>query len=139
MLETGEGWEHRVRERAYHLWREAGEPAGRDAEFWSRAELLEAEAAGDAGEAAAPPGTVKETGAQQPAGSAPATAGGAKAKAGTKGAASAAKPGPAAKAPSKAAKAAAAPQAPLPGEEKSARPGSAAAGAKTASKGKAFG
>jgi hypothetical protein len=30
--------EQQIRERALRLWREAGEPEGRNAEFWRRAE-----------------------------------------------------------------------------------------------------
>ncbi|XUJ33977.1 DUF2934 domain-containing protein [Bradyrhizobium japonicum] len=30
--------EEQIRERAYHLWREAGEPAGRMDTFWYEAE-----------------------------------------------------------------------------------------------------
>jgi hypothetical protein len=29
--------EHRIRERAYHLWEASGRPSGRDVEFWHRA------------------------------------------------------------------------------------------------------
>jgi hypothetical protein len=32
--------EHRVRERAYHLWEADGKPHGRDIEFWERARAL---------------------------------------------------------------------------------------------------
>jgi hypothetical protein len=32
--------EHRVRERAYHLWETDGKPHGRDVEFWERAREL---------------------------------------------------------------------------------------------------
>ncbi|MEY9239019.1 hypothetical protein ABIF68_006634 [Bradyrhizobium japonicum] len=32
--------EERIRDRAYHLWREAGEPAGRMDTFWYEAEKL---------------------------------------------------------------------------------------------------
>lgn len=35
--------ERRVRERAYHLWLEAGSPEGRSDEFWHRARELEHE------------------------------------------------------------------------------------------------
>ena len=31
--------EHRVRERAYKLWNEAGQPKGRDEEFWYEAQV----------------------------------------------------------------------------------------------------
>jgi hypothetical protein len=33
--------EHRIRERAFFLWQEAGSPEGREEEFWHRAEGLE--------------------------------------------------------------------------------------------------
>ncbi len=29
--------EHKISERAYHLWEEAGRPEGREHEFWERA------------------------------------------------------------------------------------------------------
>jgi hypothetical protein len=29
--------EHRIRERAYHIWEASGRPWGRDQEFWQRA------------------------------------------------------------------------------------------------------
>lgn len=32
--------EHRVRERAYHLWETDGKPHGRDVEYWERAREL---------------------------------------------------------------------------------------------------
>ncbi len=32
--------EHRIRERAYHLWEQEGRPHGRDREFWERAREL---------------------------------------------------------------------------------------------------
>jgi hypothetical protein len=32
--------EHRVRERAYHLWEVDGKPHGRDVEYWERAREL---------------------------------------------------------------------------------------------------
>jgi len=36
--------EHRVRDRSYKLWNEAGQPKGRDEEFWRQAEVeIEAE------------------------------------------------------------------------------------------------
>jgi hypothetical protein len=31
--------ERRIRRRAHQLWREAGQPEGRDQEFWERAEV----------------------------------------------------------------------------------------------------
>ena len=34
--------EHRISERAYHLWQKEGSPHGRDHEFWERARLMEA-------------------------------------------------------------------------------------------------
>ena len=39
--------ERRVRDRAEQLWNEAGQPVGRDAEFWYQAEA-EVDAAGGA-------------------------------------------------------------------------------------------
>jgi hypothetical protein len=33
--------EHRIRDRAYHLWRDAGSPEGRSDEFWHQARDLE--------------------------------------------------------------------------------------------------
>jgi hypothetical protein len=48
--------EDRVRERAYHLWEDAGRPDGRDDEFWHAArELIEAEAAAEPAEPAPTP------------------------------------------------------------------------------------
>jgi hypothetical protein len=32
--------EHRIRERAYHLWEADGKPHGRDVEYWERARAL---------------------------------------------------------------------------------------------------
>jgi hypothetical protein len=32
--------EHRIRERAYHLWEADGKPHGRDVEYWERAREL---------------------------------------------------------------------------------------------------
>lgn len=37
MTETNELLEHRIRERAFQLWQEAGCPDGRAEEFWHRA------------------------------------------------------------------------------------------------------
>lgn len=34
------GREHRIRERAYHLWEADGKPHGRDVEYWERARTL---------------------------------------------------------------------------------------------------
>ena len=33
--------EHRIKERAYHLWVKEGSPHGRHDEFWERARLME--------------------------------------------------------------------------------------------------
>ena len=37
--------DHRIRERAYHLWEAAGRPHGREHEFWVEANRLEREGA----------------------------------------------------------------------------------------------
>jgi hypothetical protein len=43
--------EHRIRERAYHLWESEGKPHGRDADYWERARELDAmEASGATGQ-----------------------------------------------------------------------------------------
>lgn len=43
--------EHRIRERAYHLWDADGRPHGRDVEYWERArELVGMEESAGAGE-----------------------------------------------------------------------------------------
>jgi len=39
-LETTSEREHRIRERAYQLWEDAGRPRGRAEEYWERAEFL---------------------------------------------------------------------------------------------------
>ncbi len=39
-LQTKAEREHRIRERAYHLWEDAGRPPGRAEEYWERAERL---------------------------------------------------------------------------------------------------
>ena len=39
-LEDDPEREHRIRDRAYHLWDNEGRPHGRDAEFWERAREL---------------------------------------------------------------------------------------------------
>ena len=39
-LATDPEREHRVRERAYHLWESEGKPHGRDVEYWERAREL---------------------------------------------------------------------------------------------------
>ena len=58
--------EHRVRERAYHLWEADGKPHGRDVEYWQRAgELV---AIQENGEADRPPNhaaSVRETGVEE--------------------------------------------------------------------------
>lgn len=41
MTETNELLEHRIRERAFQLWQEAGCPDGRAEEFWHRACVAE--------------------------------------------------------------------------------------------------
>ena len=56
--------DHGLRERAYHLWREAGSPEGRSDEFWHRARALEDElrhggAAGAPGEKAGGQGALE--------------------------------------------------------------------------------
>ncbi|CCD84300.1 conserved protein of unknown function [Bradyrhizobium sp. ORS 285] len=50
--------QHRIRERAHHLWEQAGCPDGRDDEFWHQAEheIRDAEQLHD--EATAPPPTI---------------------------------------------------------------------------------
>ena len=47
-LENDPHREHRIRERAYHLWEADGKPHGHDVEYWERARELEgmAESAG---------------------------------------------------------------------------------------------
>jgi len=39
-LEPDAAREHRIRERAYHLWEQDGRPHGRDQEYWERAREL---------------------------------------------------------------------------------------------------
>lgn len=52
--------EHRIRERAYHLWEADGKPHGRDIEFWERARELEViEESTGAGQKPAPRGAPK--------------------------------------------------------------------------------
>jgi hypothetical protein len=43
MTETNDLMEHRIRERAFQLWQEAGCPEGKADEFWHRARAIEAE------------------------------------------------------------------------------------------------
>ena len=61
--------EHRIRERAYHLWEQAGRPHGRDREFWERArELVAIEDNPHAGELPNPmahPDSPRETGIEE--------------------------------------------------------------------------
>lgn len=50
-LENDPHREHRIRERAYHLWEHDGRPQGRDLEYWERArELVGMEESRGAGE-----------------------------------------------------------------------------------------
>jgi hypothetical protein len=46
--------EQQVRERAYFLWEKEGRPDGREAEFWERARLIEANGGSAPGHAATP-------------------------------------------------------------------------------------
>jgi hypothetical protein len=46
MLENSEMLEHRIRERAFELWQEAGCPEGRAEEFWHLARERETAAQG---------------------------------------------------------------------------------------------
>lgn len=61
--------EHRVRERAYHLWETEGKPQGRDVEFWERArELVAMEESAGAGELPNPKNrteSIGETGVEE--------------------------------------------------------------------------
>ncbi len=46
-----EGYQRRVRERAYHLWEADGQPHGRDQEYWERAvRLVGMEESGNSGQ-----------------------------------------------------------------------------------------
>ncbi len=50
LLETNPAREHRVRQRAYHLWEADGKPHGRDDEYWQRAgELIAMEESAGSG------------------------------------------------------------------------------------------
>ncbi len=40
MMSDDDTLQHRIRERAYHLWQADGEPNGRDQEYWERAREL---------------------------------------------------------------------------------------------------
>jgi hypothetical protein len=68
-LETNPAREHRVRERAYHLWEAEGKPYGRDVEYWERArELIGMEDSAGSGLLPNPethPGSVRETGIEE--------------------------------------------------------------------------
>ena len=39
-LASDPGRDHRIRERAYHLWESDGKPLGHDVEYWERAREL---------------------------------------------------------------------------------------------------
>jgi hypothetical protein len=41
MAEINDTLEHRIRERAFQLWQDAGSPEGRAEEFWQRAHDVE--------------------------------------------------------------------------------------------------
>jgi len=41
MTEANDLMEHRIRERAFQLWQEAGCPEGQADEFWHRAQAIE--------------------------------------------------------------------------------------------------
>jgi hypothetical protein len=68
-LEKNPAREHRVRERAYHLWEADGKPYGRDVEYWERArELVAIEDSAGAGQLPNPqahPESVRETGVEE--------------------------------------------------------------------------
>jgi hypothetical protein len=60
-------YEHRVRERAYHLWEAEGKPHGRDVEFWERARALETAEPTAADEAPPAPAAKPKAPRKQPA------------------------------------------------------------------------
>jgi len=68
-LKTNPAREHRVRERAYHLWEADGKPHGRDLEYWERArELVTMEASAGAGLLPNPqshPDSLREAGVEE--------------------------------------------------------------------------
>jgi hypothetical protein len=68
-LAADPGREHRVRERAYHLWESEGKPHGRDVEYWERArELIGMEESAGSGLLPNPlntPGSARETGIEE--------------------------------------------------------------------------
>ena len=67
-LQTDPAREHRVRERAYHLWEADGKPHGHDVEYWERArELVAMEDSTGSGLLPIPqsrPGSILETGTE---------------------------------------------------------------------------
>jgi hypothetical protein len=66
-LESDPEREHRIRERAYHLWNDEGRPHGRDHEFWERArELIGMEESGQAGQAPNPESSGQNPAQEQP-------------------------------------------------------------------------
>ncbi len=68
-LEHDSAREHRIRERAYHLWEQDGRPHGRDQDYWERArELIGMEENADAGLLPNPanhPDSPRETGVEE--------------------------------------------------------------------------
>jgi hypothetical protein len=68
-LQPNPAREHRVRERAYHLWEADGKPYGRDVEYWERAcELVAMEESAGAGLLPNPqshPTASRETGVEE--------------------------------------------------------------------------
>ncbi len=68
-LSPDPGREHRVRERAYHLWEAEGRPHGRDVEYWERArELVGMEESAGSGllpNPATSPDSPRETGIEE--------------------------------------------------------------------------
>ena len=66
-LEDDPGREHRIRERAYHLWHDEGRPHGRHDEFWERArELVAMEDSAGAGQLPNPQSTGEDPSREQP-------------------------------------------------------------------------
>jgi|ERR1700712_223960 DUF2934 family protein len=66
-LESDPDREHRIRERAYHLWIDEGRPHGRDHEFWERArELIGMEESRGAGQLPNPQTTGQDPAQEQP-------------------------------------------------------------------------
>jgi hypothetical protein len=60
MAEINDTLEHRIRERAFQLWQDAGSPEGRAEEFWQRAYDLEigADKAGNSEDIVKTPGVI---------------------------------------------------------------------------------